>query len=101
MENRMVWLAVRCCCTPTKLFGFMPVSEREAQGREIVVDGHRLQIQRISECTIHDREALMRDGPMPEPTFNTERAIYSEDRSLSFWRAMPGFVEAFDHRSRP
>ena len=103
MENRMIWLAVRCCCTPVKIFGFLPVSMRDAGRAELVVEGHRLQIKPMSECTMHMREALMRDGPAPDAdvTYNTERAIYSEDRPLSFWRDMPGFVEARDHRSEP
>lgn len=98
LENRIVWLAVRCCCLPVKIFGFLPVSERDAQGRELIVEGHRL---RMSECTVHDSAILLRAAPAPDAMFNTERAIYSDDRPLSFWRDMPGFVEAFDHRRAP
>ncbi len=93
------WLPVRCCCTPDKIFGFLQVEETEFT--PVVVDRtgrpHVLEIRTFSDCRrvyasfdLEQRKVpvpLRRDG-------HRERAVYSDDRPIEFWRSIPGFVEA-------
>jgi hypothetical protein len=90
--TRKVWLPVRCCCTPTKIFGFLQLSEEDAARSVIEINRHRIEIKPLHEGLLRCRL----DG-CDEPEHldsTTERAVYSDDRPLSFWRRMPGFVEA-------
>lgn len=87
------WLAVRCCCGPTKILGFLSVpSQHVGRGAPIMFRmtmgrACTAEVRRLSDC---------RNG-----AFQDEWAIYSEDRPLSFWRDVEGFVEAgsaYDNR---
>lgn len=74
------WVAVRCCCTPKRVLGFM----RLDQG--IVRAGHRFR-QR------GNGRPASRESTWPD-TYRREFAIYSEDRPIEFWRQVMGFIEA-------
>jgi hypothetical protein len=91
--SEWTWYAVRCCCTPTKIFGFVKLPSD-------VEDCYRVPLRsyQLSATT------RVYDGP-PEPVpvqsavlyvrkIGNERAIYSEDRPIEFWRQVRGFVEA-------
>lgn len=87
--ERLQWFAVRCCCDGSRVVGFL-----------------RLPVDAGPEVTIFERP-----GPLPldDPHadllnitrhtirlrhFGHERAVYSEDRPVEFWRGIAGFVEA-------
>lgn len=96
--TRMVWLPVRCCCTPNKIFGFLQLSEDDAKRAEVEINRHRIQIR-----AMHENSMLCRDGDGPDVMEGTvERAVYSDDRPREFWRRLPGFIEAegFDSPSK-
>ncbi len=95
------WVAVRCCCTPQKVFGFLKLDARHARpGLAAVVDqhGHRYQIElRPIDNYQHDpgMMAAMRYAPDDiRELGEREVAVYSDDRPLDFWRTIPAFVEA-------
>lgn len=82
------WVAVRCCCQPLKILGFMPVPvERLRPGVEMYVrnrDGvARITLRQMSQTTQSESSCVI----------TNEVAIYSEDRPIEFWRDVEGFVE--------
>lgn len=95
------WLAVRCCCSGAKILGFMSVSDEEMRR-----DGFTRPVMRITGCMT---APFGNDGNLPVAHFDRvtitlkdfhsgggvkERAIYSDDRALDFWRDVRGFIEA-------
>ena len=109
-----VWRAVRCCCQPTKLLGFLRLPDRHAVLYKITDRAgvrHTVEIRSIGESTIiretkHARDCafVTSDGPAPctcgsaatRTTIERELAVYSEDRGVDFWRTIPAFVEVKD-----
>ena len=97
------WIAVRCCCQPTKVLGFLPATEAQRRAREWVcapkvlytpnceTDGLPTALLRFSEPTVLEIRNM---GSQRGETYFYEPAIYSEDRPIEFWRTVPGFVEA-------
>lgn len=84
MTEENQWVAVRCCCTPTKVLGFISMR------RENVKAGYcfRLPVRGVHMAKIcHLREMAM-------GRYAQEIAIYSEDRPIEFWRSVSGFIEA-------
>lgn len=85
------WYAVRCCCTPKKIFGFLPLSgDLNAdlrRGTYIVVDidGNpiNIRLEKMSSISCSDIDIDMEN----------ELAIYSEDRPIELWRRLKNFVE--------
>lgn len=82
----MIRLNVRCCCQPQKILGTYQVSE--VMRRWIAVplmtdDGVR--IEKLEVRDFYDYSSGER---------KLERAIYSDDRPLEFWRQLPGFADA-------
>ena len=77
----MEMLNVRCCCTPTKIFGQYPWPTHRNTIKVVDVEG---------EVHILERRVIASRPGLPY----TEYAIYSEDRPIEFWRMLPGFVEA-------
>jgi hypothetical protein len=92
------WYPVRCCCTPTKIFGFMKL-KITYRGPLVVRDNigtrHKIEIRLIS--TMRTGPSLDFDkGPIAEMTSmqrEDELAIYSDDRPIEFWRNIPDFLE--------
>jgi hypothetical protein len=96
--------AVRCCCQPAKLLGWLegPEGVRQFTVFEIgdwrrrappglhVVQVRELCSNRIVEHPEHEDEF----GVPVELVPTRERAIYSDDRPLEFWRRIEGFEEA-------
>lgn len=87
VRNEVEWLAVRCCCQPTKVLGFMQLPRGQAK-HSVWVQGHGLDVIEVR---------LMSDAKRTDDgthAITTEMAIYSEDRGIEFWRGVTGFVEA-------
>ena len=97
MSDDKVWLPVRCCCDPKKIFGFLRLSADDVRrfpfkAGALTVDGHPLELRRFLE-----RPPLsMLDDPAYAPAFGQteELAVYSDDRPRAFWRGLPDFIEA-------
>jgi hypothetical protein len=84
--TRNHWVAVRCCCTPQKVLGFLLLSEdqvRARQFRTVHLDGP-VTLRQFAEAHRGDNMEL---------TVTDELAIYSDDRPIEEWRRVPGFVE--------
>ncbi len=73
MEERE-WLPVRCCCTPVKILGFLSVPKSDGIGTLRMINRYGPMIVadldvKFARCNGFD-----------------ERAIYSEERPIEFWR---------------
>lgn len=88
-------LNVRCCCQPTKILGTLEVPEGWQALKAINLrryDGG-LEVLEIREIVLGARSELVEKySRVPLPAL-TERAVYSEDRPIEFWRKVPGFRE--------
>lgn len=90
---------VRCCCQPQKILGTMdvpyefsdrffvmeklePMPVRSARGIVMspISARHEIEIRDFVDYSTGERAV--------------ERAVYSGDRPVEFWRKIPGFVEA-------
>jgi hypothetical protein len=91
------WYAVRCCCTPIKIFGFLRLPaqhQRHYRVREKAVmqplkAGLGNGAETALASPVHEVRLEMLRSPGTE-----EFAIYSEDRPIEFWRNIDGFIEA-------
>jgi hypothetical protein len=91
-----VWRAVRCCCQPTKLLGFLRLPDRHAVLYKITDRAgvrHTVEVRSIGESTI---ELDFMNSAATRTTIERELAVYSEDRGVDFWRTIPAFVEVKD-----
>lgn len=100
MSNEWQWYAVRCCCTPTKIFGFLRLPA-EHQTHYLVREKIKVR-PLLSSLPLNDEIANAVDN---RPRFHDVRlkslsslgtdeiAIYSEDRPIEFWRNIEGFIE--------
>lgn len=99
------WFAVRCCCTPQKVFGFLrllapnnPLTTHHTTLTDNNGQQHPIKIMPIysnPNMSSHFGRVLFNMDPVQflEHT-KPELAVYSDDRPLEFWRNIPGFVEA-------
>lgn len=98
------WFAVRCCCTPKKVFGFIKMeapypNERFPVVRTLVDNMGTPQSIKLMSIFVNKNfcgsitERISPPDYMLEHTV-PEVAIYSDDRPIEFWRTIPGFVEA-------
>lgn len=96
------WLAVRCCCTPMKIFGFMrlPITNDQRMiVRDMFGTEHQLRIETISQSggpycgRVSSAPLDLEDYSAPAYRSESERAIYSEDRPIEFWRNFREFME--------
>jgi hypothetical protein len=88
------WLAVRCCCNPKKILGFLPVQERS------ILSG----IARVQQTYDPDimlamhqsfvSDAMLKVHGVKIRQYGMEHAVYSDDRPVEFWRKIHNFVEA-------
>lgn len=86
------WRAVRCCCQPRKIFGFMQV---ESGMNHIMVEGKQFQIRVMSEKQTRGFGSIVgKYEDIQSVEYTRELAIYSEDHPIEFWRQQPGFIEA-------
>ena len=79
-------LQVRCCCQPTKILGTLEVPYAPESGHgffylwDIAGKKHRVRVENLYDYTDLSEEIYT-------------LAIYSEDRSVEFWRQFLGFKE--------
>lgn len=92
------WYAVRCCCQPQKVIGFMRLYNAPLDYvlvRE--VETLRTSSAVIGDANIPGPVAITPTHRIEIRTFNDhgvkEPAIYSDDRPIEFWRRIRGFVE--------
>ena len=101
---RKQWYAVRCCCTPTKIFGFLLLDAVVHPQRVSVLDraGEEHKIKLAAMCrygnTKDEVAHLLVENPRALMVERQEElAVYSEDRPREFWRFLvPTFVELPD-----
>lgn len=92
------WYAVRCCCTPTKILGFLklPLTTQEGNARVRTGDGNYadVKLKEISQirCALPERYSRFQYHP-PLSSYEKELAVYGEDRPIEFWRSFPDFME--------
>lgn len=90
---RVSWVAVRCCCSPQKIFGFLklpaPINEGPYQLRSLATFTMTAQERELAKLEPIRIQIKRMTGPG-----QAELAIYSEDRPIEFWRGIEGFVEA-------
>lgn len=84
------WRAVRCCCQPRKVFGFMQV---ERGMNYIDVGGKRFNIRIMSERNTFGFGIINKPEDITSIEYREELAIYSEDHPIEFWREQEGFIE--------
>lgn len=80
------WFAVRCCCAPRKIFGFLKLEKIQGSSYTICDrkgKEHKLELKQFAQYL-----------PDNDETVQNEYAIYSNDRPIEFWRTILGFVEA-------
>lgn len=92
------WLAVRCCCQPQKIIGFLPVNEESMRvGIMNVTSGKRsiFSSENVSSAPKVLYEAAMRHHQVELKIYGMgELAVYSDDKPIDFWRTIDNFVEA-------
>ena len=95
------WLAVRCCCTPKKILGFLRVpAELVGNGRSITLydrggNGHRVELLGFDDDTsICAMPQVLRRNLRDVDLGRRKRefAVYSDDRPIEFWRNFAEFV---------
>lgn len=97
MSDQLVWRAVRCCCQPKKVMGFMRVREDATEIRLRENGGiTRFPIMPLLTCLKVSYD-IDNGGDIAglDSYRKTEQelAIKSEDHPIEFWRRQPGFIE--------
>lgn len=100
------WLAVRCCCTPRRIFGFLRVPAEHARpGTFSLEPGPRAAQVTVKEYRDAVQFCTRTGEPLGAPVAMGDRggelAVYSDDRPMVFWRGVPGFVELETWIDRP
>jgi hypothetical protein len=90
MSDMGQWYAIRCCCEPERILGFLKVA---ADTQTQLVQDRNGEQHPI-------KLARLRDGRTPlaphEAAARGEVAIHSDHRPIEFWRTIRGFIEAPD-----
>jgi len=87
-EDRKSWHAVRCCCNPAQVLGFIRLSE--ANPETTVIDNKGGQ-HRIKLAPLLDQRRAANEVAHANAR---EIAVHSEHRPIEFWRTIKGFMEA-------
>lgn len=88
---------VRCCCEPDKILGYLTVPHDMRSGErypicrmdQLLIDARPIGATELVHSTTETalfRGFINSDG-------NREIAVYSDDRSIEFWRGVRGFKE--------
>ena len=98
------WIAVRCCCQPQKVLGFVRLPERHCRPgtvrlpvRSKVYAGPRSESDYPTDVLVELRSISQSKSTLGDTDtryLEHEIAVYSDDRPLEFWRDVAGFVEA-------
>jgi hypothetical protein len=81
-------LNVRCCCQPTKVFGTMEVPEGAQKGQP--VNYFYIPTRDNPRELIEVRHIWINIG---NGVSEQQKAVYSDDRPIEFWRRLKGFKE--------
>lgn len=81
--------AVRCCCTPTKVFGHLEGPDNVRSFRVLDKEYKEYKEYKVRELRVET--IALPDHTSPD-FYRYERAIYSEDRPLEFWANIRGFT---------
>jgi hypothetical protein len=89
------WYAVRCCCTPKKIFGFirLPVGAKKLSLPLVSKPAEFVPWEEFPHLVEMERVEI-EIKPISSMSGNLEYSIYSDDRPIEFWRRVPGFIEA-------
>jgi len=88
------WYAVRCCCTPQKIFGFLNLPMNIRMARVRLKSGELVEVQIKQSCRASVQFAPSSLSPeIDHIEQHYEMAIYSEERPIQFWREVEGFME--------
>lgn len=107
MISEKKWVAVRCCCTPKKIFGFVQVDQNQGPGVTTLKmdDGSGVALVELKNITLTKIPPPMTAYEFHQlrlvelgPSSKIELAAYSDDRPLEFWRRIEGFVEVQSQR---
>lgn len=89
-------LNVRCCCSPTKVFGTLHVPGPVSPGQAIripMLDGST-ELVLIREIYTVRYPIFLDESQEVKPVGQaTELAIYSEERPIQFWLGAVGFTK--------
>lgn len=98
--------AVRCCCQPRKVFGWLELPAGLRDGQRLPITPKRswrdfdpyAPLEKVQIDTILIRRFSQAYGIGADGRFrwSSELAVYSEDRPEVFWRALPNFTPAAD-----
>jgi hypothetical protein len=106
MTELFRWIAVRCCCQPQKVLGFIRLPQsllyqstlflprKVAWGPDAMAGithdpkGHTDLLSKV-EVQLKTSGSICRE----DFSRQEELAIYSDDRPIEFWREIVGFVE--------
>ncbi len=99
--SKRVWLPVRCCCQPKKIFGFFQVPVNYVQKQEfewLMADGtqHTIKLQRFNDVRLSRADILhTTDKPQyhEDRLHKSEKAVYSDDHPIEYWRQFHEFME--------
>ena len=99
----MTWIAVRCCCEPGRVLGFVRLPQEAVRPRAVYRLPRREAwgpeaLARITSSPIHDQDVIeraeVRFEVMGGPAYHQkELAIPSGDKPVEWWRDVVGFVE--------
>jgi hypothetical protein len=84
---KVTWYPVRCCCSPQKIFGFLPLPH------QLVKQCKNQAILKDRNGKSHQIELRTLYNGINEVNLTEELAVYSDDMPIEFWRTMPGFKE--------
>lgn len=104
-------LAVRCCCQPTKIIGYLDLSTDCRRPGHVVVReragtataGWRADPKVLTPSGVHTVRLELFCVASLAGDVHRELAVYSDDRPIDFWRNIRGFREYYgppapDHR---
>lgn len=91
----MKWLAVRCCCKPQKVLGFLQVPDDCRTDHRISLAPSMTVLSSLGSPSVERclRETHDLTIGMYEARGGVETAVKSEDQPVEFWRRVSGFVE--------
>lgn len=94
------WYAVRCCCEPGKILGFLRLMHKETTfwvedyetGKKEKIEIQPMHESNFSYCPPYKAGEVLPDFR----PYKEELAVHSNDRPIEFWRRVKGFMEIKD-----
>lgn len=90
---RQHWYAVRCCCQPQRILGFLPLdldirANTEVLLRDRLGRDHVVKIRKFMSVLA----PVSYESPEELVQWRTEWAVYSDDVDVTQWQAFHGFI---------